>query len=141
MRVDTADSIEQRTSSDPGCLGLGGGGLNYTYTFNLSMAKAGQVFPGQSPDQPSLNQPLLDPGQVAFIYLYFQSSENLIYFVAPQITFNLLDGPNTSTSSTYTLFQWASTLAFANPDQFSCYKFQDNTNTLTQIDFSTGFCV
>ena len=94
------------------------------YSFNLSMAKANTVFSGQLQG----NQPLLDPGQVALIHLYFYSSNNLIYSVAPEITVSLLDEQRT-----LTLSQLASTLAFANPGQISCYQLQSNGNTFTQI--------
>jgi len=102
-------------------------GVTFPYYFNLSMAKANTVFSGQLQG----NQPLLDPGQVAFIRLYFSSSENLIYSVAPEITVSLVNQ-----QTTYTLSQLTSTLAFANPGQFSCYQLQSNGNTFAQIGLS-----
>jgi len=91
------------------------------------MAKADTVFSGQlQGDQP----PLLDPSQNAFIQLIYLSSENLIYSVAPEITVSLIDEQRT-----FTLSQLTGTLAFAKPDQFSCYQLQGNT--FTQIDLNT----
>lgn len=105
----------------------GAGGIDYFYNFNLSMAKADTVFSGQlQGDQP----PLLDPSQNAFIQLIYLSSENLIYSVAPEITVSLIDEQRT-----FTLSQLTGTLAFAKPDQFSCYQLQGNT--FTQIDLNT----
>ncbi len=108
--------------------------ISNTYSFNLSMAKANTVFFGQfQGNQPFFgNQPLLDPGQVALLRLYFYSSKNLIYSVAPEITVSLVNQ-----QTTYTLSQLTSTLAFANPGQFSCYQLQSNGNTFTQINLNT----
>jgi len=101
--------------------------ITTTYSFNLSRAHANTVFSGQFQG----NQLLLDPGQVALLRLYFYSSKNLIYSVAPEITVSLVNQ-----QTTYTLSQLASTLAFANPGQFSCYQLQSNGNTFTQIGLS-----
>ena len=114
------------------CPGLGGNALIYPYNFNLSIAKAGTVFSGQ----PLNGQPLLDPNQVAFIPLYFYSSENFIYSIAPEITLSLVDEQRT-----FTLSQLTSTLSFAKPDQFTCYQQQANTYTFSQIDFRKGWCL
>jgi hypothetical protein len=115
------------TSDVPLCPPNGGGAQIYPYDFNFSMAKADTVFSGR----PENGQPLMEPGQVAFILLNYLSSMNLIYSVAPEITVSLKDEQRT-----FTLSQLTSTFAFAKPDQFSCYRLQGNT--FTQIDLNTS---
>jgi hypothetical protein len=112
---------------NPLCPKLGGGGLLFQYNFNLNMAKADTVFSGQ----PEGTQPfLVDPGQVAFIFLDYLSSTNLIYSVAPEITVS-----QTGEQRTFTISQLTSSLAFAMPDQISCYQLHGNT--FSQIDLNT----
>ena len=124
--------IDSCSLSSDLCPMIGGSGARYIYEFNLSKAKTNAVFSGQLQG----DQPLLDPGQVAFISLYFLSSENLIYSVAPEITVALADEQRT-----FTLSQINNTLAFAKRDQFSCYQLHGNTFTQKVISTSWGWCM
>ena len=130
--IDSCSLAPAGEKPDDLCFMLGGGGINYYYCFNLNSARKDAVFSSQCQS----NQPLLDPGQVAFIVLYFQSPENLIYSVAPEITASLVDEHRT-----YTLSQLNSTLAFAKPDQLSCYKLHGNTFAQEDVSSTWGHCL
>ena len=136
-RLIDSCSLAPAGGSDQLCPRLVGSSTAYYYNFNLGSAKAGTLFTGQR----QIDQPFLDPGQIAFIFLSFLSSENLIYSVAPEITVapGITISQVNNGQRTFTLSQLNSTLAFAKPDQYSCYKL--NGKTFVKKDLSSGFCM
>lgn len=130
-RLIDSCSLAPAGGSDQLCPRLVGSDTGYYYNFKLGSAKADTLFTGkQGPDRS-----ILDPGESAIIFLFFLSSENLIYSMAPGIT---VDQVNKG-QRTFTLSQLNSTLAFAKPDQYSCYKL--NGKTFVKKDLSSGFCM
>lgn len=114
----------------------GGGALDYQYRFALEDRNADAVFPGK----PSTlgPGPTLNPGQAVTIYVVFFSATNLVYSVIPEV---VIDTPGEQ--KTIELPQFTSYVAFANPNQFSCYTLRGQRFQQVAIDplELTNYCL
>lgn len=105
----------------------GGGALDYEYSFGLEGGNAETVFEGK---QSTLGPgPTLNPGQAVTIYVAFSSTRNLLYTVRPELVIDTL-----GEQRTIELPQLTSEVAFADPNQFSCYTAQGNQFRPVEID-------
>ena len=132
--IDVCSLPSSKGMHDCGFPMLGGGNNPFSYTFNLKKAPANTLFSGYP--APGVEKPLLKSGDVAFINFEISSQgaqSNLIYSVIPEITLSWQNKQMTLRFS-----QLASTIAFANWNQFLCYKLQNNL--LVKEQMKTDFC-
>lgn len=107
--------------------GGGGGALDYQYSFTLEGWNVDAVFSGkQSTLSPG---PTLGPGQAVTIYVTFSSARSLVYSLIPEV---VIDTPGEQ--KTIELPQLTSYMAFANPNQFSCYTLRGHSFQQVEID-------
>jgi hypothetical protein len=104
--------------------GRGGGGGIQTYTFKLGTGNANTVVSSQETEPLSIS-----PNQTVYVDLYAApantSNPDYIYSIAPLLTL--------STSQTPYKLNAASTIAFTDSSQVSCYQLQSN-NTFLQMN-------
>ncbi len=101
-----------------------------TYNISLHAAQAGTIFFPQTPnfnESPSgmgFSPTILSPQQTANVSFSFISASggNLSYLIQPQIVISMEGGTQTTGLS-----QLASTISFANKNQFSCYTLRGSS--------------
>ncbi len=120
-------------ASDSICFPHGGGEAGYLADFNLGAGKTNTTIPSitwGSAGRSGLPQTLiLKPGEVAKVYLSYNTTSNLSFSLTPTFT---LDWPGKQ--QTYAAPQLQATFAFAAMSQFSCYALQGQQFIQVPVD-------
>lgn len=104
---------------------LGGGAAPcqlYTVQVQLSMGDAGAVFvdtPASAGVSGLCPLPTISPGATVELWIMAVSAQNYVYPVTPELTVQTKNGERR-----ISLVDFSGSMAFASPEQFSCWKLQ-----------------
>lgn len=131
-------------NSGTGCPPGAGGGAPVIDSFLLKAAPSGTLFTPQvqsiyDPQDQSGSDIILNPNAqyTVPVLFYFTSSDKLVYSLTPEL---LLDTPNNPLQAV-ALPQLATTLYFADHNQFSCYTLQGDTFVQYKEDNNNQYCL